>query len=241
MTIETFLVGGAVRDEIMGTPSKDFDFVLTGPASFGEMVTLLRERGFDIFQEREQFFTVRARVPKGHELREFVKDADFVLARKDGPSSDGRHPDFTLPGDLSDDLARRDFTCNAIAKVADGPDAGMLVDPFLGADDIRTRTLRFVGDAMTRIREDGLRVLRGFRFQVTKEFTPTADTDEALRSFEAAEMLHSVSIERVFDELHKMFTADTMRAMMLLSDLPDHTREAIFREGLHLRPSLKRA
>lgn len=239
--VETYLVGGAVRDSIMGIDSKDYDFVIVGPESFEEMVDLLREQGFTIKPEmlNPEFFTARAIVPKDHPFRQYVKGADFVLARRDGPSTDGRHPDYTEPDDLKDDLARRDFTVNSVAKAVDGPDEGMLIDPFMGISDIRTGTLRFVGDPMKRIIEDGLRVLRGFRFMVTKDLTPVDETWEALVSREAAKMLHGVSVERVYDELLKMFTHDTVTAMGLLVDLPGYTQEAIFRGGLHLRPSLK--
>jgi len=229
-----FEVGGCVRDEMLGLPVKDVDFSVEAP-SFEVMVATLRAQGFKVWQENPEFLTVRAGVPKGHVLASRTKDADFVMCRADGPSSDGRRPDFVTPGTVFDDLARRDFTVNAMAR----DEAGNLVDPFNGREDLAAGRLRFVGDAMTRVTEDGLRVLRGFRFMVTKGFVAEAETWRVLLSPEAAEMLRCVSVERVRDELDKMFRADTLEAMGLLSALPEATTAAIFRDGLRLSPTLK--
>lgn len=227
-------VGGCVRDAFLGLPVKDVDFAVEAP-SFEVMEAELERMGFKIFQSRPEFLTIRASVPKGHSLRERTKDADFVMCRADGPSSDGRRPDFVIPGTIQDDLARRDFTVNAMARDEDGS----LVDPFDGHTDLTNGHLRFVGEAQTRISEDGLRVLRGFRFMITKGFSAVGSTWEALLSEESAEMLMCVSIERVREELVKMFDADTWEAMGLLTSLPDHTFEAIFRDGLRMTPTLK--
>lgn len=229
-----FEVGGCVRDEMLGLPVKDVDFSVEAP-SFAVMVAELEAAGFRIFQTREEFLTVRAGVPQGSPLRERTRDADFVMCRADGPSSDGRRPDFVTPGTVLDDLARRDFTVNAMART----EAGELVDPFQGEQDLRDGVLRFVGDAMQRVTEDGLRVLRGFRFMVSKGLTPEAETASVLRSPEAAEMLASVSVERVRDEVDRMFRADNLTAMGLLASLPPATQAAVFREGLRLTPTLR--
>lgn len=233
--LKFFEVGGCLRDEMRGEAVKDVDFSVEAP-SFSFMVDALKARGFKVFQEREEFLTVRAGVPKDSPLRERTKDADFVMCRADGPSSDGRRPDFVTPGTVFDDLARRDFTVNAMARDCD---TGELVDPFGGREDLAAGVLRFVGDPMARVVEDGLRVLRGFRFMVTKGFVAEAETWRVLVSPEAAEMLRCVSVERVRDEVEKMFRADTLEAMGLLSALPEATTEAIFRDGLRLAPTLK--
>lgn len=233
-TIEFFEVGGCVRDDLMGMTTKDVDFVVLAP-SFDAMRAELERRGFSIWQERPEFVTIRAGVPKGDPLRERTKDADFVLARKDGPTADGRRPEFVEPGTLDDDLARRDFTVNAIARAIDGT----LVDPFGGVADIGTGTLRFVGDPAERIAEDGLRVLRGFRFIITKGLTPTVETWDALCSPESAAMLGAVAVERVREEVERMFATSTIDSLTLLSELPEFTRDAIFRGGLRLSATLK--
>jgi hypothetical protein len=232
--IAIYEVGGAVRDDLMGIRSDDVDFAVTAP-SYEAMKAHLEAQGFRIFQEKEEFVTIKAQPPEGHPLRERTNSADFVLARRDGPSSDGRRPDYTEPGSLEDDLERRDFTVNAIAR----DETGNLIDPHGGQTDIENRVLRFVGDPDQRVREDGLRVLRGYRFMVTKGLTPEAATWAALTSPESAEMLKSVSKERVAAELQKMFDYDTIGAVQLLGSLPDATLEAIFPEGVRLAPSMK--
>jgi tRNA nucleotidyltransferase/poly(A) polymerase len=233
--IKLFEVGGAVRDELMGLQSKDVDFAVEAP-SFGAMKAHLLSEGFKIFVEKEEFVTIRAAVPQGHKLRERTRDADFVLCRKDGPTADGRRPEFVEAGTLADDLARRDFTMNAIAR---DPFTGAIIDPHGGVEDIKARTLRFVGDPMERIREDGLRVLRGLRFNITKRLRVDPTTLDALHSPEAADMLSCVSIERVREEIEKMFAFDTKQALILFSCLPTLTVEAIFRGGLRLSATLK--
>lgn len=237
-----FEVGGAVRDDLLGLDSKDVDFTVvadgaTGSAeeTFTEMVAHLEAEGFKVFVQSPEFLTARAKVPAGHELEGRTDVADFVLARLDGPSSDGRRPDFVKPGTLADDLARRDFTVNAMARTVDGS----LVDPHGGKDDLEVMALRFVGDPMERVREDGLRVLRAFRFMVTKGFVATDETLAVLTSVEAAEMLGRVSKERVRDELDKMFRVDTLGTLDLLGTLPKHTVAAMFPEGLRLAPTMK--
>lgn len=234
-TTERFEVGGCVRDSLMGKDSKDVDFVCIAPSFEAMRADLIRE-GFTIWQERPEFVTIRAGVPEGHVLRGRTKDADFVLARKDGPTADGRRPEFVEPGTLADDLARRDFTVNAIARAADGT----LTDPHGGVADIEAGTLRFVGDPMERIEEDGLRVVRGFRFMVTKGLRPTVDTWDALCDNRAASMLRLVALERIRDELERMFTFDTLAALALLGDLPPLTRRAMFRGSLRLAATLAR-
>jgi uncharacterized protein YjbI with pentapeptide repeats len=233
--VAIYEVGGAVRDDLMGIRSDDVDFAVTAP-SYEAMKAYLEAEGFRIFQEKEEFVTIKAQVPEGNPLRERTNSADFVLARRDGPSSDGRRPDYTEPGSLEDDLERRDFTVNAIARDVDGN----LIDPHGGQADIEDRVLRFVGDPEQRVREDGLRVLRGYRFMVTKGLTPEPATWAALTSPESAEMLKSVSKERVASELQKMFDYDTIGAVQLLGSLPDATLDAIFPEGVRLSPNMRK-
>lgn len=229
-----FEVGGCVRDELLGLDIHDVDFSVEAE-SFEAMVAGLESMGFKIFQTREEFLTVRAGVPKSHALRERTKDADFVMCRADGPTADGRRPEFVTPGTILDDLARRDFTVNAIAR----EENGTLFDPFGGIEDVANRVLRFVGNPADRIAEDGLRVLRGFRFMVTKGFVPTPETDAALRSDLACEMLEAVSLERVREELDKMFKARTLQSMHLVTSMSPEMQGILFRGDLHLTASLK--
>jgi tRNA nucleotidyltransferase (CCA-adding enzyme) len=236
-TFQFYEVGGCVRDSLLGLSSKDVDFSVVAPDGFNTadsaflaMEAQLTEQGFQIFESRREFLTIRARVPKGHELGARTAVADFVLARRDGPYSDGRRPDWVAPGTLADDLARRDFSVNALARGVDGT----LIDLFGGVEDLGASLLRFVGDPTKRIAEDGLRVMRGLRFHVTKGFDVEAETWKALISEFAAEKLSKVSVERVREELNKMFRANTLHSLRLLGELPQHTQEAIFRDGLRL-------
>ncbi len=209
--------------------------MVTSEEAFETMVTLLEDMGFTIFISNPEFFTVRAHFPSGHQ--QFGKTtADFVLCRRDGYSSDNRRPDEVFLGTLQDDLARRDFTCNAMAK---GMDNDELIDPFHGREDIDNKLLRFVGDPMTRIREDALRALRGLRFAITKGFTLTPMSGEAICQQETAELLTLVSGDRVRDELKQMFSFDTQKSLLLLGDIPQYTRDAIFRDNkIKLLPTL---
>lgn len=235
MTIKFYEVGGCVRDELLGKPSKDVDFTVVAP-SFEAMREHLLKEGFKLFVEKPEFATIRASVPKGHVLAQRTRDADFVHARKDGPTKDGRRPEFTEPGTLADDLARRDFTVNALAR---DPLTGDVIDHHGGIEDLKQLRLRFVGDPMVRIREDGLRVLRGLRFTITKGFEAVPETWKALTSEEAAKMLDCVSVERKREEVEKMFAHDTLSALSLFRLLPMATQLAIFKGGLRLSATLK--
>lgn len=225
MVFAKFLVGGFVRDDLMGFPSKDVDFVVIAE-SFAAMRAHLVDEGFRIHTEKEEFTTIRAGVPEGHPLRVHAKDADFVLGRKDGPTADGRRPVSVSAGTLEEDLARRDFTVNAMARTVDG----RLIDPHNGRADIETRTLRFVGDPVERISEDGLRVIRGFRFMATRGLQPTPETLEALTRPLAVEMLAKVSKERIRDEVHAMFSQATRAAMRVSRLMPEEMEDLIFNE-----------
>lgn len=229
--VRLFEVGGCVRDELLGIPSKDVDFAVEAP-SFEGMKRHIEERmGLKVFLVKEEFLTIRAGVPKGHPLRERCKDADFVLCREDGPTFDGRRPKFVKPGTILDDLARRDFTVNAIAKCAE---TGEIIDPHGGRSDLRSRLLDFVGDGEERIKEDALRILRGVRFSITKGLTidePWLFNDH---------IPESVSAERIREELNKMLAHDTLAVLRVFEDFPI-LRDSIFRrEGLSLEATQKK-
>jgi len=238
MTIKTYEVGGCVRDSILRVPTNDIDLLLVGASSFEAGVDHAKVLGLNPIPGtfKPEFVTFKASVPSGHKLREQCKAVDFVLARKDGFHGDGRRPDSTEPGTLEDDLARRDFTVNAMARDLE---TGEIIDPFGGRVDLRAGLLRFVGKPLERIKEDGLRVLRGYRFQVTKDLVPDTDTGYGLRSRTAIEMLSRVSRERVREELEKMFKHSTVETLEVLGLLPGAMRMAIFSDGLRLSATLK--
>ena len=243
-----FEVGGAVRDKFLGVQSKDVDFscVAQDPEEFDNVqeafVALenhLEDRGFKVFLSTPEFLTIRAQVPVNHELREVTTVADFVLARKDGPSSDGRRPDFVLPGSLHDDLSRRDFTVNAMAMSSHGE----LIDPFNGRDDLDRGVLHFVGDPMERIREDGLRVLRALRFSVTKGLAFSDSTWGTIFHNQhkiVQDHLSGVSVDRIRDELTKMFSHNTWESMMILNNTFPVLGDFVFNQtNLRLMPTTR--
>lgn len=252
--MEFYMVGGAVRDEIMGVPSKDIDFtvviepgeIVHGTDPFVYMHQRLTTMGFRIFQAKPEFLTIRAQFPpkerkitdnKALDTFAFAHHgltADFVLARKEGEYTDGRRPDKVEPGTLMDDLGRRDFCMNAIAKSVDG----QIIDPFHGQGDIHTRLIRAVGNAEDRLREDALRGLRAMRFAITKDFFIHRDIVEVLRSDEFAETLKTVSKERQREEVEKMLATDTVRAMKMFDQL-HKVREVVFSDGLRLSATMK--
>lgn len=244
--MEFYEVGGCVRDEILGIKSNDIDFTvvledhethLMGVAQdhgveidpFTYMARMLKQMGFEIFLETPEFLTIRAKFPKGHKHSGLT--ADFVLARKESDYTDGRRPDKVEPGTLLDDLARRDFTVNAIAKDADGT----LIDPFFGQFDIQKRIIRTVGDPRERFEEDALRIVRAMRFSVTKGFV--IDHYTWLAMHDMVDSVSKVSAERVREELTKMFNADPMRTIVTLDQY--RMFPIIFDMGINFQPTMR--
>jgi tRNA nucleotidyltransferase (CCA-adding enzyme) len=234
MEVQLFRVGGCVRDHLLGIPCDDIDFVAvvegskTIDAAFAEMIRHVKwDLGLSVVSAlvNREHVTIKALVPKGHALRSECGDVDVVLARIDGPSSDGRHPDWVKAGSLGDDQARRDLTINSICQDAEGA----LIDPFDGQGDIRARIIRFVGDPMTRIREDGLRVLRALRFAITKGF-----------AIEAADNLRGCSSERIQKELNKMLRHDHVATIQTLARFPHVTATIFAREDCRLEATMKK-
>lgn len=237
--IQTYLVGGAVRDELLGIQSKDLDYsVVVSPAmdigvAWDVMRDHLIEQGFKIFLESPQFLTIRAKFPRGHVNEKIV--GDFVLARKDGPYSDGRRPDFVVAGTLEDDLRRRDFTVNALARAEDG----MLIDLFGGERDLQDKRLRAVGDAKDRLDEDALRAFRALRFSITKGMYIHYELHDAMRTLHIIDKMREVSVERIREELRRCFAYDSVATMeLLVNDYPEMLQVAIDK-GLWLKPTLE--
>lgn len=249
--MKMFEVGGCVRDELLGVVSKDIDFSVVldrhewNPIGglelnpFYIMVDKLQAMGIKIFNDHSgvpigaEFQTARGQAPKNFPNHP-GRALDFVLARKESGYSDGRHPDKVVPGTLLDDLARRDFRMNAIAKDSEGN----LIDPFNGLDDIKTRIIRAVGDPMERLTEDALRAVRALRFSVTKGFFIDVQLANALHSSQVATMLERISDERIQQELSKMFRFDSVASMQILNAFPKLT-SAIFSGSVSLDATMK--
>lgn len=183
-------VGGAVRDALLGRDTADLD--LATSASPAEMLQLLPVRRLLLTGLKHGSVTLLSEDGDG-------ALADITTYRMDMDYSDGRHPDRIARTDsLVADLARRDFTVNAMAYT---PETG-LIDPFRGLDDLNARLLRTVGDPVTRFREDALRLLRALRFASELDFRLEPDTEHALLS--CRQGLTRPSGERITAELDRL-------------------------------------
>lgn len=187
--METYLVGGAVRDRLLGLPAGDRDFVVVGETPESMLAAGFRPVGRD--------FPVFLHPGTGEE---------YALARTERKTAPG-YRGFVIHAEpsvtLEQDLARRDFTINAIAEDADG----RLVDPFGGVTDIERRVLRHVGPAFV---EDPLRVLRAARFMARLAplgFAISAETMALMREMAGSGELDALVPERVWQELSKALAA----------------------------------
>jgi tRNA nucleotidyltransferase/poly(A) polymerase len=242
---QIFLVGGIVRDELLGVKSKDIDFSfvlddcdVTISEGFQTMKTYMEEKGFEIFLCTEDCLTIRAKFPKGDQNEGLV--ADFVLARKeDGYIEDTRKP-FVKPGSIGDDLIRRDFTVNALAKNMDGS----IIDMFNGQEDLKNKILRTPTDPIITMMDDPLRILRALRFAITKGFEIHPTIWNAMRQPQILEKLKTtVSAERIRDEVFKMMKHDTSETIRLFHYVDTHHIPGfinlVFSKGLWLEPTFK--
>lgn len=195
---DAYVVGGCVRDHIMGIPPHDFD--MTTDATPSEMLTVFQ--GHKVIETGLKHGTVTVLVEGTH--------IEVTTYRVDGVYPDHRHPDeVTFTRSLTEDLARRDFTTNAIAY---SPKVGY-VDPFHGVEDIESKTLRAVGEPQARFEEDALRILRGVRFASTLGFALEPDT--VLAMYEKLPLLAYVSAERVREELTKLLLGEHVVEVLL--------------------------
>ena len=183
---EAYAVGGAVRDSLEGGQPDDWD--LCTAATPEEMM--------DVFQDMRT-------IPTGiqHGTLTVVsggRPVEVTTFRTDGDYSDGRHPDEVFfVRNIREDLARRDFTVNAMAY---SPSAGLL-DLFGGTEDLKEGVIRCVGDPVQRFSEDGLRIMRALRFLSVKGYS--ADPDTAAAIHQCRGMLREIAPERIRAELMK--------------------------------------
>ena len=193
---EAYAVGGSVRDMIMGKPTAGWDF--TTDATPPEILKLFPDSFYD-----NQFGTVgvkiRSQKAEGREQSEEVEDIyEITTYRSEEGYSDRRHPDKIVWGKtLEADLARRDFTINAIAY-----DGKTLFDPYNGIGDIDGKIIRAVGNPEERFGEDALRIMRAVRIASELGFTIEGVTFQAIKT--SAKLILEISGERIRDELLKL-------------------------------------
>ena len=182
-----YAVGGCVRDWLLGLTPHDYD--LCTDATPEQMQRIFS--GYQLVLAGEKHGTVG--VVCGREV------VEITTFRTEGDYKDNRHPDSVrFVSRVEEDLARRDFTVNAMAW---SPSRG-LVDPFGGARDLKNRQLRAVGDPENRFREDSLRILRGVRFSLRFRLMPDEDTLDAMLTL--APLMDNLARERVMDELTRL-------------------------------------
>lgn len=194
---DAFAVGGCVRDLIMGRIADDFDITTSALPNETKKVFF----DFPTIEIGIRHGTVAVILDKRpYEITTFRVESDYT---------DSRHPDSVeFVRDIESDLARRDFTVNAIAY----SHTRGIVDPFNGIDDIKNKQIRAVGDPYKRFSEDALRILRALRFSSTLGFEIEKNTKEAIDSL--AHTLKSVSPERVYTELKKLLLGKNCQAVL---------------------------
>ena len=206
-----FLIGGFVRDKLIGRPTKDADIVCVGDG------IELAHKVADSFQPRptvsffKNFGTAQIKLDDW--------EIEFVGARKESYRQNSRNP-TVVPGTLEDDQLRRDFTINAMAISLNKEDYGKLIDPFDGMGDLGRRLIRTPLDPLQTFSDDPLRMMRAIRFATQLHFTIDEAAFEAIR--EDAHRISIVSQERITDELNKI----------ILSSKPSIGFDLLYRSGL---------
>ena len=235
-------VGGKVRDEILGLQSKDVDYVAVPSDTLLEkyksahemfviLETFLTNEKFEIFLSTPDCFTVRAKFPKDHKYQGV---ADFVMARKEIGYVEGTRTPIVVPGTLKDDLERRDFTINAMAK----GDDGVIIDLFDGMSDLEKMVLSTPLPTKQTFDDDPLRVLRAIRFAITKGFS-LKHLDYYINNYDYENNMGVVSSERIREELLKCFKHDTMLTLDMLNDYPTLKRYIFENKLMWLKPTME--
>lgn len=197
---EAYYVGGCVRDTLLQRPNHDWD--VTTSARPEEVMSCFEH----CIPTGIQHGTVTV-IENGIQ-------AEVTTYRTDGTYSDSRHPEkVSFVRNLEEDLARRDFTINAMAMGEDG----VIVDPYDGKKDLKEKCIRCVGDPDKRFQEDALRMLRAVRFSAQLGFKIESDTLKAIER--NASRCNKLSAERVRDEMEKTLCSDSPGYLQLMAQL----------------------
>jgi len=211
LQVPCYLIGGFVRDRLIGRPTKDADIVCAGDGIqlAHKVASSLQPKPTVSFFKN--FGTAQI---KWEDL-----EIEFVGARKESYRAESRNPDVE-PGTIEDDQLRRDFTINAMAISLNEKDFGQLIDPFNGQNDLKKRLIRTPLDPLRTFSDDPLRMMRAIRFATQLNFTIDETTLDAIT--QDAPRIKIVSQERVTDELNKI----------TLSQKPSIGFDLLFRTGL---------
>ncbi len=221
------IVGGAVRDVILGVPTKDWD--LTTNATPEQIQPLFDESFYEnafgtvMVAQKHLAQQFKFTCPEGQEDLIF----DITTYRSDGEYRNHRHPENVTWGQtIAEDLTRRDFSVNAMAFEIENlpnklsadsvPVMCRLIDPFEGFSDVQIKRIRTVGNANERFEEDALRMLRAVRFAVQLGFVIEKETGDAIRSHH--DLLSKISWERISSEFMKMIASPAPASAIFLLD-----------------------
>lgn len=217
LAVKVYAVGGYVRDEVLhpGAPKKDIDFVVAGSGlAFARAFTLKLNGTLEPVETGDEtkvgtliefpdFDTARFvfTAPEGEAVNE-IKEIEFAGARREAYNPDSRKP-IVIATDLREDLERRDFTVNAMARpVENGVLSEVIIDPLHGLADLKNKLLRTPLEPNTTFSDDPLRMLRAARFAAQLQFSIEHTTYEALKT--NAKRLSIISAERIQEELLKL-------------------------------------
>ncbi len=211
LELPCYLIGGFVRDKIIGRPTKDADIVCLGDGI--QLANKVSERFYPTPKVSffKTFGTAQIKLPD--------IEIEFVGARRESYRTESRKPDV-VPGTLKDDQDRRDFTINALAISLNEADYGTLIDPFDGLSDIEKGIIQTPLDAATTFIDDPLRMMRAIRFAAQLNFSIAPSTFSAIT--DNKERIKIISQERITDELNKI----------MLTPKPSVGWDLLFRSGL---------
>lgn len=211
LKMPAFIIGGFVRDKIIGRATKDADIVCLGDG------ILLANAVADLFYPKPSVAFFKTFGTAQIKLDEF--EVEFVGARKESYKKESRNPDVK-PGSIEDDQNRRDFTINALAVSLNASDYGSLIDPFNGIQDIDAKIIRTPLEPAQTFSDDPLRMMRAIRFAAQLHFKIEESTFTAIKNNK--DRIKIVSQERITDELNKI----------MLTDKPSVGWELLYTSGL---------